>query len=342
MSLVAGGVFWLMRAILAGFPLLAQSYPIKKWAAAGALLVGLAYMLLAGSDTATLRSYIMIAVVFFAVIADRPALSVRNLAVAALIILVITPEAAVSASFQMSFMAVMGLAGFYEYWSARRRHQDYYLKPRTPAVTLAFAVGGIVFATVITTVIAGTLSSIPAAYHFGRVAPYGILANGLAIPIVSLVVMPMALAGVLLMPLGLEAWPLWLMGKGLDLVLAVSDWVAGLPGSSLVIARQPRAGGHRYGVWRSAILLARRANPFRGAGRGGSGVANGAGRWLSGPPCRTHGGQRGIPQCRRRTGCRRCSQGSFCRRTLAARQWAGRYDQGGRNPAGLGLRPPAL
>ncbi len=236
MSLVAGGVFWFVRAMLAAFPALALRWPIKKWAAAAALAVGFLYMLLAGSGVATQRSYIMIAVVLFAVLVDRPAISVRNLALAALVILAIEPEAAISASFQMSFMAVMGLAAFYEFWTARQR-EEHRLEGR-----LAWGVrklGGLLLATLVTTLIAGTLSSIPAAYHFGRLAPYGVVANGLALPVIGVIVMPMALAGVLLMPFGLEAWPLWLLGAGLELVMRISDWVAGFPGAYLVIPQQP-------------------------------------------------------------------------------------------------------
>jgi competence protein ComEC len=117
MSLAAGGVFWVVRAFLALFPNLAQNYPIKKWAAAAALVFGFIYMLLAGSQAATQRSYIMLAVVFLAIMVDRPAISLRNLALAALLILVLQPESAIQASFQMSFMAVMGLAAFFEYWN---------------------------------------------------------------------------------------------------------------------------------------------------------------------------------------------------------------------------------
>jgi competence protein ComEC len=236
MSLVAGGVFWFVRAMLAAFPALALRWPIKKWAAAAALAVGFLYMLLAGSGVATQRSYIMIAVVLFAVLVDRPAISVRNLALAALVILLIEPEAAISASFQMSFMAVMGLAAFYEFWTAQRR-DEHRLEGR-----LAWGMrklGGLLLATVVTTLIAGTLSSIPAAYHFGRLAPYGVVANALALPVIGVIVMPMALAGVLLMPFGLEAWPLWVLGEGLGLVMRISDWVAGFPGAYLVIPQQP-------------------------------------------------------------------------------------------------------
>jgi competence protein ComEC len=116
MTLVAGGVFWVIRAFLALFPFFALNYPIKKWAAIGALIVGLIYMLLADSGSATERSYIMIAVMFFAMLVDRPAVSMRNLAISALLILIATPEQSMGASFQMSFLAVMGLAAFFE-WS---------------------------------------------------------------------------------------------------------------------------------------------------------------------------------------------------------------------------------
>ena len=130
MSLAAGGVFWIVRAFLALFPTIAQRWPIKKWAAGAALVFGFAYMLLAGSGAATQRSYIMLAVVFLAIIVDRPAISLRNLALAALLILILQPESAIQASFQMSFMAVMGLAAFFEYWNRPKPEQDYRIESR--------------------------------------------------------------------------------------------------------------------------------------------------------------------------------------------------------------------
>ncbi len=119
MAMVAGTSFWLVRALLALSPALALRRPIKKWAAGAALVVGGFYMLLADGGAATERSFIMIAVMFFAVMVDRPAISLHNLAVAAVFILLFSPEQAVAASFQMSFLAVMGLAAFFEWWNLR-------------------------------------------------------------------------------------------------------------------------------------------------------------------------------------------------------------------------------
>ena len=89
----------------------------------------------------------------------------------------------------------------------------------------------------LTSFIAGAASSVPAAYHFGRLSPYGVLANGLAIPVVGVVVMPAALLAAVLMPLGLEALPLALLEQGLKAVIAISDSVARLPGADAVTPR---------------------------------------------------------------------------------------------------------
>lgn len=237
MWLVAGGVFWAVRAALAVVPTLALAWPIKKWAAAAALLSGFFYMLLANSGVATERAFIMVAVVFFAVMVDRPALSTRSLAIAALIILLREPEAAVDASFQMSFLAVLGLVTFHEAWSRHAAARGRDRGPRHWSLRLALWAVTAVALSLVTSLIAGAGSSLPAAYHFGRLSPYGVLANGLAIPVVGLVVMPAALVSVLLMPLGLEWLPLRVMAEGLHLLTIISDRIAALPGADSILAR---------------------------------------------------------------------------------------------------------
>ncbi len=230
MSLVAGGAFWIVRALLALSTGLALHHPIKKWAAAVAVIVGAVYMLMADSGAATERSFIMIAVVFFAVMVDRPALSLNNLAVAAIIILLREPEQAMAASFQMSFMAVMGLAAFFAWWKPSALFEPT-RTTQTRSSRIIRRTLTIIVASLATSLIAGTLSSIPAAHHFGRLAPYGIIANALALPVVSLIVMPMAMLSAALMPLGLEHVPLQIMGWGLQLVMTISNWVASWPGA---------------------------------------------------------------------------------------------------------------
>jgi competence protein ComEC len=102
MAVVAGVVFFAARALLALFPSLTVSFPIKKWSAAAALIAAAFYLLLSGAEVATQRSFFMTAVVLIAVMVDRRAVTFRTLAVAALIVLAIAPEALVHPSFQMS------------------------------------------------------------------------------------------------------------------------------------------------------------------------------------------------------------------------------------------------
>ena len=263
MGLVAGGVFWLARALLALAPRLALTQPIKKWAAVCALAVGLVYMLLAGAEVATQRSYLMIAVVFFAVLVDRPAISLRNLALAAIVILAFTPEAAAQASFQMSFMAVVGLAAAFEFW--RDRPRAVIPPPASLPARMAAKLFAIVVAALVTTVVAGAMSSIPAAYHFGRLAPMSILANAIAMPVIALAVMPMAVVAVLLMPLGLEALPLQAMGRGIEAMIAISDGVAALPGATMVVASQNPLGAVAACFGAAMLCLLRGAVRLLGA-----------------------------------------------------------------------------
>ena len=119
MVIMAGAVFLSIRLLLAAIPSIALRYPIKKWAAAGAMLGALGYLLISGSAFATVRSYIMISIMFLAVMLDRPALALRNVALAALLILVLWPESLLDAGFQMSFAAVVALVSAYEWLRVR-------------------------------------------------------------------------------------------------------------------------------------------------------------------------------------------------------------------------------
>ena len=100
MAVVAGVVFFAVRALLALIPGFAVSYPIKKWSAAAALVAAAFYLLLSGGEVATQRSFFMTAVVLIAVMVDRRAITFRTLAVAALTVLAVVPEALVHPSFQ--------------------------------------------------------------------------------------------------------------------------------------------------------------------------------------------------------------------------------------------------
>lgn len=227
MAVVAGVVFFVVRALLALAPMLALRHPIKKWAAAAALVAAFFYLLLSGAEVATQRAFIMTAIVLVGVMVDRPALTLRNLALAALGVMLLAPEAVVHPSFQMSFAATLALVAIYERglpWMTGGVD--------TPlGVRVALWGGHEIFALVLASLVAGLATTIYAAYHFHRLAPYGVLANLLAMPMVSLVAMPAGLLALVALPFGFDG-PLWrLMGVGIEWMIAVAQWVASLPGA---------------------------------------------------------------------------------------------------------------
>ncbi len=227
MAVVAGVVFFVLRAILALIPGLADRVPIKKWAAFAALLVTAFYLVLSGAEVATQRSFIMIAVVLVGVLLDRPTLTLRTVTIAAFIVLFFAPQAVVHPSFQMSFAATLALIATYAHGVPRARAAaDSSLGARA-------ALWGVneIVSLVLASLVAGLATTPYAAYHFHRVAPYGVLANLLAMPVVSAWVMPMGLLGIIAMPFGFDAECWRQMGHGIDWMNAVARWVSGLPGA---------------------------------------------------------------------------------------------------------------
>ena len=231
MVLAAGTIFWLVRALLALSQTLALQWPVKKLAALAAMIGAIGYCVFSGAEVATVRSLIMTLVMLGAILVDRPALSMRNLALAAIIVLLREPEALLGPSFQMSFGAVAALIAFAERWESRGRPQPPPVLP-WPIRPLWIAATGIV----ITTLLATAATAPFGAYHFQTFNPFGLLGNALALPFVSLCVMPAAVFGVLAYPFGLDAPAWWLMGFASDVVLKLAHWVATIDHSTLVIA----------------------------------------------------------------------------------------------------------
>lgn len=227
MAVVAGVVFFAIRAVLALVPGVASRYPVKKWAAVVALAAAAFYLLLSGAEVATRRAFIMTAIVLIGVMFDRPALTLRTIAVAALAVMLLAPEAIVHPSFQMSFAATLALVAAYE-----RGLPWFSVVPETRRATrIALWGGRELLALVIASVVAGLATSLYAAYHFHRFAPYGVVANLMAMPLVSGWVMPMGLLALIAAPFGFDGIFWRLMGEGIGWMIAAATFVASLPGA---------------------------------------------------------------------------------------------------------------
>lgn len=234
MALVAGALFALIRGGLALVPGLALRRPVKKYAAIGALIGVTFYLLISGGEVATQRSYIMIAIVLCGVLLDRAALTLRTLSAAVVITLIVSPEAIMNPGFQMSFAATLALISFYERWVP--------LVSAPPAAGSSAIGAWVARATrwtilgALTSLIAGFATTIYAAFHFHRLAPYGVVANVLSMPLTGLIIMPGALFGVLLIPFGFDYLGWWMMGFGIEWMLRIANFVASLGGAEGRIA----------------------------------------------------------------------------------------------------------
>lgn len=260
MAVVAGVVFFAVRALLALIPALTVTFPIKKWSAAAALAAAAFYLLLSGAEVATQRSFFMTAVVLIAVMVDRRAVTFRTLAVAAMVVLLMAPEALVHPSFQMSFAATLGLVALVQVGMPRL----FASTDSTAAARAALWGGREIAMLALASLVAGLATTPYAAFHFHRVTPYGVLANLAAMPVVSALVMPAGLLGLLAMPFGFDG-PFWrLMGFGIDWMIVVTQWVAALPGA---IGRMAAFGtGPLIAATAGIILLGLLRTPLRWGG----------------------------------------------------------------------------
>ncbi|MEE9272287.1 MAG: ComEC/Rec2 family competence protein [Robiginitomaculum sp.] len=227
MGLLAGGAYFFASFGFSMIGPLARRYDMRKGAAIISIVFASVYLLMSGASVSTGRAYIMAVIMFAAVLLGRRAISLRSVAVAAGITLMLHPESLLSSGFQMSFAATTALVVVYRWWSARREF--------TPQYGFANRLWSGFKGLFVTSFVAGFATGGFAALHFHRFARYGLLTNLLAMPVFTFVVMPMGFIAILLMPFGLDGFALKIMGLGLEYILKISDWVGSLKGAVLYI-----------------------------------------------------------------------------------------------------------
>lgn len=255
-GIVMGLVFGTVRFGLAAWERAALHWPVKAISAVSALAAGLAYLLLTGAHVPIIRSFAMACLVTLGVLVGRRALSLRGLALAMAAVVVIAPNEVMGVSFQMSFSAVLALIVGYaalQPWLAVL-HGDGSWRRRF---------GGHVAALALTSALAGTFSAPYAAYHFGHVQIYYVIANMVAVPITAMLAMPAGLVALALMPLHLEFLALAPMGWGIDAILWVARAVSSLPDATFAVPHAPAWGLGVFslglawaGLWRTRLRFA--------------------------------------------------------------------------------------
>ena len=234
MGLLCFGVIGFLRGVMALMPGVASRLPVHKFAAFAGLLAAALYVVLSGASISASRAFLMAVLIILAILSDRLALTLRNVAIAALVLLAFNPLALFTAGFQMSFAATAALV---------IRFENYAGAP----------MGGwrlwrwfreLVIASVI-----ASLATLPfTAQHFGLVAPWGVIANLIGIPLTGLWIMPAGLTvlatQLLPVPQMMADACLWVMQLGIGWLVAAANWFSERPYTP--IALPPPGSGWLY------------------------------------------------------------------------------------------------
>ncbi|MEN3930791.1 ComEC/Rec2 family competence protein [Microvirga sp. W0021] len=227
MVIAAGLFFWSVRYALSLFPAIALRWQTKKIAAVAAMFGAVTYCVFSGASVATIRALVMTMVMLGAIVAGRHAISLRNLSLAALLILLFSPEALLGPGFQMSFAAaaaLISLAPYASRLSLKMTNSGSF--KRVLVKTLNWLI-----ALCLTSLAAGLATAPFAVYHFHTAMPFGLIGNILALPLVSLIIMPLGVIGVLCYPLGLDEPVWWAVGIATGQVVKAAQWVETFGGS---------------------------------------------------------------------------------------------------------------
>ncbi|MBY0564821.1 MAG: ComEC family competence protein [Hyphomonadaceae bacterium] len=239
MGVVGGLVFALLLWSLSVVPPIALRWPVKKLAAVGALTALAVYLVISGASVPAIRAFVMAFVAFGAILLDRPAISMRGLALAAVLVTLMFPESVLEPGFQMSFAATMALVALFEVLKGAASGPA--LPTPGPLIGGMQAIWRNIGGVLLISLVAGLATDPFAIYHFQRFSLYALPANLIAAPIMSFLVAPMAVIAALLAPFGLADPALQLMASALDLIAAVGATFGERPEAVRALPRPPDA-----------------------------------------------------------------------------------------------------
>ena len=234
MAIVGGFVFGLVRLCITALPWLALRISGKKVAAALALGSVLAYLILSGWPPPAERSAITAAVAFGAILFDRRAISLHALALAAMIVMVLQPEAVTQPGFQMSFAATAALVALAEQWPhpVREINAPWPIRVVQGAWNWLLAGAAASF-------VAGLATAPFGIQDFNRVSTWGLVSNLVTEPISGFLMMPGLAIGAVLTPIGLGHWPLQVAGFAIDMMNHVAHVAANAPYATILVPSGP-------------------------------------------------------------------------------------------------------
>jgi len=223
MGLLCFGFMAALRCVAALWPVRASRFAVHKYAAAFAVGVGAVYVVLSGASVSAVRAFIMALLIILAVISDRRALTIRNVALAAFVILALNPVALFSAGFQLSFAATSLLVMLYERSLFRPPSRHHRLLRYGVAIMMA-------------SLVANCATAPFAAQHFGSFTSWGVIANMIGIPLTGFWIMPSAFIYLVSLPLGLGGLSGPVFELGINVLIATAEFFAHLPLAHTAVA----------------------------------------------------------------------------------------------------------
>jgi len=247
---VVGAVYLLVLKLLALSPSLALRFRLPVVAAACAALAAVGYTLLTGAQVPTIRACVAALLVLVALMMGRSAITLRMVAAGALFVLIFWPEALVGPSFQLSFAAVTAIIALHDHprIKALLMLREEHMLRRTGRFLLSLFLTGLVVEIVLMPI---------ALYHFHKAGLYGALANIIAIPLTTFLIMPLEAQALLLDSVGLGAPAWWLCEQALAGLIGLAHFVSTRPGAVTMLPTMPVAafgllllGGLWICLWR--------------------------------------------------------------------------------------------
>gem|GEM_PF-6992157 len=213
MTIIAGLCFVTIRRFLLLFPYLAHGAHVKKITACCVIPISYLYVLLSGGAVPVMRAYIMVCVGLLAVLYNQNIITIRSACVAFCIILLINPADIFNIGFALSFAAVLGII-------IMIRVSEYFRKNTQTSKIMSFCM--INFG-------AGYAGLPLIIYTFSTQTTYGLITNAFAVPLASIILMPLIMISIIAMIFNWHTYPLIVTGICIEWLNSLSDFISHLP-----------------------------------------------------------------------------------------------------------------
>lgn len=216
---IAGIIFICLRSVLVFIPHYGLRPYVKQMVAILTWVAISCYLAITGFELSAVRAHVMLSLLLFAVVLCREVYAMRSIALAAIVMLIFDPSDIIEPGFQLSFAATFALIAAFDSVFKRRSASELRIIKLFDIISFMF----------LTTFIAEMATAPFVIFHFNNFALYGVIANLVLSPVVTLIIMPMVALYFVLLPLGAEAVALHIIAYGIDAMLWVAHVVSSWP-----------------------------------------------------------------------------------------------------------------